>query len=354
MIRRSAVWTLVSACAVAILVAGGPAAEPAKNVDVKANEAAQRVDITIDGKPFTSYMWPAKAYKPVLYPLRTAKGTVVTRGWPVGPGEPSDHPHHIGYWLTYGDINGIDFWGTSESLNPAAKAKAGTVVHRAIKRAKGGRQGELEIEADWVNPDGSVALKENTTFVFSGTATERTIDRLTTLTAQAKRLAFHDTKEGMLAIRVPTALEHPSDQPGTYLDDNGATQKVANRKLGANGRYLSGAGKSGEGVWGTRASWMALSGKVAGEQVTLAILDHPKNPNYPTFWHARGYGLFALNPFGQKDFPEGNKQEFGFALEPKQRVALRYRVVILPGPAQATDLDTRQKEFARGPSSDLR
>src|SRR6266571_4787522 len=49
------------------------------------DEAANRVDISIDGKPFTSYIWPATLKKPVLYPLRTARGTIVTRGYPLEP-----------------------------------------------------------------------------------------------------------------------------------------------------------------------------------------------------------------------------------------------------------------------------
>jgi hypothetical protein len=370
MINRKTVWAIVTLAGISAIALAGPGLkagptetgvvpgfsrgpEPNKDVVIKTNETEKRVDITIDGKPFTSYMWPEKAYKPVLNPLRTAKGTVVTRAFPVGPGDQPDHPHHVGYWLTYGDINGVDFWGTSDAnVNRTdGKLKPGKVVHRAIKRAKGGRQGELEIEADWVTLDGSVMLKENTKFVFSGTPTERLIDRVTTLTAQDKRLEFNDTKEGMLAIRLPTALEHPSDKPGNYLDASGKPHKVSNKTLGASGKYLSGAGKEGDAVWGTRASWVALSGKVGGEDVTIAMLDHPKNPNHPTFWHARGYGLFALNPFGQRDFPEGNKQAFGFALEPKQSVTMRYRVLILPGTVTAPDMETRQKQFAGEPST---
>ena len=33
--------------------------------------------------------------------------------------------------------------------------------------------------------------------------------------------------------------------------------------------------------------------------MTIAIFDHPGNVNYPTYWHARGYGLFAANPLGR-------------------------------------------------------
>ena len=51
-----------------------------KGVRVVASEAARRVDVLIDGKPFTSYIWPDTVKKPVLYPLRAATGTIVTRG----------------------------------------------------------------------------------------------------------------------------------------------------------------------------------------------------------------------------------------------------------------------------------
>jgi len=50
-------------------------------IRVVPNEATNRADITIDGRPFTSYIWPEKLAKPILYPLRTAKGTVVNRGY---------------------------------------------------------------------------------------------------------------------------------------------------------------------------------------------------------------------------------------------------------------------------------
>src|SRR6266478_2669955 len=46
-------------------------------------EKDRRVDVSIDGQPFTSYLWPTTLNKPVLYPLRTAKGTIVTRGFPL-------------------------------------------------------------------------------------------------------------------------------------------------------------------------------------------------------------------------------------------------------------------------------
>src|ERR1051326_8392514 len=100
----------------------------AGGVEIKVDEAAKRVDVSIDGKPFTSYIWPSTLKKPVLYPLRTAKGTVVTRGFPLDPrsGERVDHPHQVGLWLNSGNVNGLDFWNNSDAIAAKDAPKMGT------------------------------------------------------------------------------------------------------------------------------------------------------------------------------------------------------------------------------------
>src|SRR4051812_32679304 len=75
----------------------------------------QKVDVMVGGKLFTSYYYSSKIEKPVLYPLATASGVLVSRGFPLDPrpNERTDHPHHIGMWFNYGDVNGLDFWNNS-------------------------------------------------------------------------------------------------------------------------------------------------------------------------------------------------------------------------------------------------
>jgi len=140
-------------------------------IRVAPDEGQRRVEVVIDGKPFTTYMWPEKLAKPVLYPLRTAKGTVVTRGYPLEPrpGERVDHPHHVGMWFNYGNVNGFDFWNNSEAIKAEDAPKMGNIRHKAITLAKSGvDEGELEIDADWITGKGQVILKEHTRFVFRG------------------------------------------------------------------------------------------------------------------------------------------------------------------------------------------
>jgi hypothetical protein len=300
-------------------------------IAVSVNESARRVDITIDGQPFTSYIWPTTLKKPVLYPIRTAKGTIITRGYPLEPrpGERIDHPHHAGLWLNYENVNGLDFWNNSDAIKPEDAPKMGHIVQHQILGAKSGSdQGELDVAADWVTYENKVLLKENTHFVFRGDATFRSIDRVTMLTALDEKVSFPDSKDGMLGLRVIRALEIPSDKPEVYLDAAGRPTTVAKLdNTGVNGTYLTSEGKKGDAAWGTRGRWCNLSGMVGDEPVTITILDHPQNPGFPTYWHARGYGLFAANPLGQKIFSNG-KEELNFSLAPHAAVTFRYRILI--------------------------
>lgn len=330
---------------VCLLAAGVVAQE--RGVRVVANEAGRRVDVTIDGLPFTSYVWPESLKTPVLFPLRTSAGTVVTRGFPLEPraGERVDHPHHAGFWMNYGNVNGVDFWNSSTALPPEQQAKMGSIAQRRIVRTANGKDhGELEVELDWIMPGGDVILKETTKFIFHSGTNLRAVDRITTLTATDKRVTFKDDKEGMLGMRVRRELEQPSNEPLVFTDANGrATEVKVLDNTGVSGLYRSSEGKTGDAVWGTRGRWTMLSGKVNDEQITLAILDHPKNAGYPTYWHARGYGLFAANPLGQEVFSKGT-EKLNLTLEPKQSVTFRYRLLIFSGNVTP---DQIEKEYSR-------
>ena len=346
---RSILLLLIAAHFVGMPLSAAPAASAQeRGVRFVQNEAARRVDVLVDGQPFTSYTWQEKLKVPVLYPLRTAQGTVVTRGFPLDPrpGEPVDHPHQIGLWLKYGDVNGVDFWNNSVTLPPDQQAKMGTVVHRRIARAVDGvNRGELDVEMEWVMPDGQPILREATRFIFSAGPNLRAVDRITTLTALEKQVMFKDDKEGLLGLRVRRELEQPSNEPLVFTDAKGLPKTVKGLdNTGVSGLYRSSEGKIGDAVWGTRGRWTMLSGKVDQEAITLVLLDHPQNTGFPTYWHARGYGLFAANPLGQEVFSKG-KEKLNFTMEPKQSVTFRYRLLILSGPTTPEQVDGQYARF---------
>jgi hypothetical protein len=318
-------------------------------VTVTPNESDRRVDVAIGGQPFTSYIWPERVKKPVLDPIRSASGTPVTRGWPLNPrpGERVDHPHHVGLWFNYESVNGIDFWNNSDTLKPQDVPKMGTILHRRIVSASSGAdRGELVTESDWVLPGGKTLMHERTQFIFSGDAATRTIDRAATLTALDERVVFADAKDGMLGMRVARQLEQPSNEPLVFTDIAGRVTNVpAMDNTGVTGEYRSSEGKTGDAVWASRGRWTMLTGAIGDEAVTVAIVDHPNNPGFPTYWHARGYGLFAANPLGQKIFSEG-RETMNFTLEPRASATFRYRVVVIEGKASPGRLDREFDAFA--------
>lgn len=295
-------------------------------------EADKRVDVLIGGKLFTSYQWLDTVYKPILFPVLTASGNPITRGFPIEPreGERRDHIHHTGNWLNYGNVNGIDFWGNGHEGKRSVNG--GQIKHSGIQKIAGGKgEGVLIVNASWIDPNGKELLAENTEFNFIDKGSIRIIDRIVTLKASAGAVSMKDTKEGSFGIRVARQLELPSKEDLTLTDAQGnptTVQKMLNDV--PTGNYRSSEGDEGEGVWGKRAKWMDLYGNIGDEKVSLVICDHPKNLSYPTYWHARGYGLFAANPFGVKDFTN-KKEELNYSIPAGGTLKLRYRILISSG-----------------------
>lgn len=130
------------------------AAPAAKGVQVLPDGTQRRVDITIDGQPFTSYIWPTTLKKPVLYPIVDSDGITLTRGYPLAPraGERTDHPHHDGLWFNYSNVNGYDFWNNSDAIPAVRAPKMGTIrFDRIVSTSSGAHRGELVTESTWID-----------------------------------------------------------------------------------------------------------------------------------------------------------------------------------------------------------
>jgi hypothetical protein len=282
------------------------------SAQVKYNAADRTV--SIDGKPFTTFHPGEDANKPYLAPLRSASGKVVTRGFPVQrdiPGESKDHLHHRGLWFTYDDVNGVKFWENDPSYT---RGKIGKLVVRDTKWKDGGKSGTLTAVIDWNDPEGKTLLTETRAMTFHSDPKLRIVDLHVTLTPKVD-VTLGDTKEGAFAIRL--AEPFTAKQGG----------KMANAE-----------GKTGmANVWGKRSNWVDYSATLDGDPLGVAIFDHPLNPRHPTYWHARDYGLFALNPFGRKSF-DPSQEESLWKIAAGEKVEFRWRVVIHPADAPLADL----------------
>ncbi len=307
---------------------------------VKLTRHGNQVDVSIGGKPFTTYYFGPESPKPYLHPLRSAQGTIVTRGYPMVkdiPGESHDHPHHRAMFFAHGDINGIDFWGEKVESRKQQTAGGkyyatseelpkGRTVFRKIEEIKSGPDfATLKADFSLIGPDGKGIASETQEYVFRGDASTRTIDCTFTITANYGPVKMGDTKEGTFAIR------------------------VAHDLTGSKARMLNSNGKVGEKeIWGKRADWVDYSGAVKGEKLGITIFDNPQNLRHPTTWHARDYGLFAVNPFGEHDFYHDPKRDGSYTIAAGQSLTLRYGVLIHHGDWTAAQLNEAYREYAAG------
>jgi hypothetical protein len=292
-------------------------------------EHDDRIDVEIDGQPFTTYLHEGYR-KPILYPILGPEGIPMTRNWPLKtdvPGEAHDHPHQKSMWFTHSPVNGVDFWTES--------AKTGTIVQTELLKAEGGTdRAILETANKWVDPEGKTLLTDKRLLTFSLVSGFRAIDWRIELIASEGPATFGDSKEGGMGIRTRPELNLANDPKA------GVTS--------ARGHAVNSEGvKDGE-VWGKRANWIDYWAEIESKTVGIAIFDHPENLRHPTWWHARDYGLISANPFGIHDFEKDRPDDAGnFTIPEGKSMVLRYRFVFHEGDAEKAKIGELYEEYAK-------
>ncbi len=319
------------------------------------NDTEKRVDVMAGGKLFTSYLWHDPVVmdikKPVLCPIITSAGTDVARGYPLNPrpGERVDHPHQIGLCFNYGHVNGYDFWNNSTAIPAERRDRYGTINHVSIEKMSGGSKGKglMITHESWVDPSGKELLAERTEYHFIAEGQKRIIDRITTLTATGGDVAMKDTKEGGFGIRVARQLELPSEEELILTDAQGNPETVKKMSNdGISGNYRSSEGITGEAVYATRGTWVNLYGNIGNEKISVVMIDHPKNPGSPTYWHARGYGLLLANPLGAGTYSNG-KDVMNFSIPAGKSATFRFRLIVNSGSVLSDDeINDYAEDFA--------
>lgn len=347
------VWVFVH---IVLLVASACTAE---NVIMK-QVSPHQIEVYVKGKHFTTWNCGAELNsfylnKPVLWPVLTPQGTPITRDYPFREGrvkENRDHQHHQGIFFTYGLLN----YGDEERINiwniykPTGNypphgggrygRSPGKVIFCKNIVVKGGKDiGRIHAVSDWFSDAAQrVMLTENRIMTFGYGENYRYIDFVFNLQAKDRPVTWLDTKEGLFAIRVTPALHEAKD----------LTPWLGDKFLSGRARYINAQGDETEkNVWGRRSPWVALCGGLeTGEQIVVMIMDHPDNLNHPTFWHARGYGLFSANPFGLRDFTKA-KQVFNFCLPAEGTLTLKYRMLFYDGKADKARLADLYEQYIK-------
>ena len=73
------------AAVAAVAVAVSCVAAGVRGGEVRLERRADRIDVSIDGRPFTSYVFRGHR-KPILFPVHGPGGESLTRSWPIVAG----------------------------------------------------------------------------------------------------------------------------------------------------------------------------------------------------------------------------------------------------------------------------
>lgn len=275
---------------------------------VRLKQTDGTIEVMVGGESFTTF--EAKGYdKPFFIDLKAPGGTIVTRS--LAKEAIKDHPHHKGLWASVDQVNGHRHWMEAQPIR---------VEKVEVLKAEG-NPASFRYVADWLDGSGKPLLKETTTVrVFA----DRLIAYDISLTpAGNEPVTFGDTKEGYFALRMRTEL----------TEDKG-TGKITN----ANGA------KGEKEAWGKTAPWVDYSGTTDGKPVGVAIFDNPANFR-PSRYHVRAYGLFAVSPFGEHDYTNGENEAKPVTLKPGETLRLRYAAFVHAGDAQAAHVAERYKTY---------
>ena len=303
-----------------------PVGGTSQTVPVSFEHGDREVRVLLGEKAFTTFRFGDDWDKPFLYPLRTASGLIVSRGYPVEPreGEESDHDWHRGIWYGHGEINGHDFW------RELGRDRTGMIVPLEDPVLEPGlRRGSLEMRFGFRTARGEVIGSLVQRYAISQPEDSIRIDADLTLAAdRGQDLVFGDTEDGGFAMRL--ADEFRQERGAVLMNSEGL--------------------RDTENIWGQPARWVDYSGTVHGKPAGVAILDHPLNPRHPSRWHARGYSLCSANPFGSGDFTGQENVDGRYVVPKGETLTLRYRVVIHDGMGNPATIERWFGEFVAEPA----
>jgi hypothetical protein len=298
--RRSIVVMVMKQCAkryerlvrVAVAMGLASAAMIAASVELKRGE--DQIEVTIGGKPFTTYYFHKDVAKAYLMPLRTPSGAIVSRPFPVFNDVsmadrrlPGFEPHQRPLYFNHGDIDGVEFWSESlfsgagarpdakQPANPRPVRAHGHMTLMKLEEVKDGPDsGTIRARFSLEDPNNRILGEETQSYTFRGDDRTRNIDCEYVFYALGNAIVFGDAKEGTFAVRLNAELSTPHDLCSTRA------ARSENRKP---------------------AEWVNYSGTVSGKAVGVVAFDHPSSFRTPPLGTPALTGYWRPTPL-----PPGN------------------------------------------------
>ena len=312
MMKKLAVFLLLTGC----VPPGNVKTQPPFPRAMIVPQPDDQVSFQVDGREWLRYHYGERTPKPYFYPVVGPAGAPVTRL--THPHDPFTHNHHLSLWIGHEKVGGASFWG--QIRNPAR------IAFDRIQKIEDGDRASLTILSRWLDGEQKPLLLDERIWTLSPRYDtlssdgfgEYTLDLQLTLTPVAPTLTLGKTNFGLVAVRVAKMMG-TLDGGGTIRNSEG---QVDEKEL----------------MPPRRARWCDYSGRPApGVWNGVTLLDHPSNPNHPTYFHVRGDGWMGSSFTFEGDV----------VLSKEKPLVLKYRFLVHAGTGDSKALDAEWERFAK-------
>lgn len=269
---------------------GQPEVTKAPKEALSAIETGNAIEVSINGKLFTTYKTGPDQKYPYFWPIN---GPLTGQTLTTESSEP--YPHHHSLFFACDRVNDGNYWqdtnqkGQIVSQGPALlESTADRVV--------------IADHCEWRIPGQNPVIRDG---------------RRITVSAPAENLRYIDFDISLEALEDVTI-----EKTNHSLF---AARVVPELAVTAGGTLVNAEGQRSEaGTFGRESTWASYSGTRDGKTEGIAILQHPGNPWFPSKWFTRDYGFFSPTPMYWLENDRFNWSK-------GRMLRFRYRVVIHPG-----------------------
>jgi len=271
-----------------VLVLGFSQIQAAK---ISAVKVGSKINVTIDGKYFTSYIFSSDEKYPFFYPVNgpLSGGSVTSM-------RNGEYPHHSSLFFGCDLVNGGNYW--QEGL------ERGRIISvNAEILQEGGDTVVISDECIWSRPGTVSPVKDSRKITI--TAPSANVRQMDVEITMEMLIDVHIRKTNHSLFSARMAADLSVKNGGTMINAEGA--------------------KGEKDTFGKPSPWIDFYGK-RGEFIEgLAILQHPSNPWYPSPWFTRDYGFISPTPMY---WPQNGEETF---MKKGESLQLRYRVLVHGG-----------------------
>ena len=254
-------------------------------------KVGSKINVTIDGMYFTSYIFSSDEKYPFLYPVN---GPI--SGGSVTSMRNGEYPHHSSLFFGCDQVNGGNYW--QEGL------ERGRIISVNAEILKEGSDTVIITdECIWSRPGAISPVRDLVKITI--TAPSKMVHQIDVEITLEMLIDVNIKKTNHSLFSARMAADLSVKNGGTMINAKGALSE--------------------KDTFGKPSPWIDFYGKCGNAIEGLAIFQHPSSPWYPSPWFTMDYGFISPTPMYWPQNGEVTSMKKGELLN------LRYRVLVHGG-----------------------